>query len=120
MGTSFRCRGCEGVLDCRHLTRQPVLFVPQQLQMSRQRRSLVHLAVQHLADLRQPEAELAQQQHPLEPHQGIGVVVAVAVRADPSRRHQTDVVVMPQGAARRARDPGNLLNRPLHADDGRG
>ena len=88
--------------------------------MGAQRRLLVVLLVEQAADGLQPEPQLAQQEDPLQPHERVVVVPAVAVGADPRRRQQPDVVVVAQRAARGACQPGHLLDRCLHACDGRG
>ena len=64
---------------------------------------------------RQAEPEPAQQQDPLQPHQRAVVVPAVPVVADAAGLEQPDRVVVPQGAAGGARQPGHLLDRGLHA-----
>ena len=87
--------------------------------MELERVPVVAFAGQNLGDRRDAEAESAQQQHPLQPHEGVGVVVPVPVAAHPARRHEARVVVMTQGAARGARKPGDLLDAPLHVFDGR-
>ena len=62
--------------------------------------------VEHLADGGHAQPELAQHQDPLQPGQGGGVVVAVAVGPDPGRLEQADVAVVAQRAAGRARPGG--------------
>ncbi len=51
----------------------------QPREVARQGVFLGCLAIEHLRDLREPEPELAQQQDALQPHEGVPVVVAVAV-----------------------------------------
>ena len=130
----------DGVLDRRDLPRQPGLLRAQQREVLLQGRRLdrgARLPVRpgrcrrfgrlgdrtrrpdgswrsdDLGDRRQAQPQLAQQQDALQAQERALVVVAVAVRGDPRRRQQTDVVVVPQGAARGAGQPCDLLDRPV-------
>ncbi len=71
------------------------------------------ITVEHPGDGREAEAEVAQQQDALQPHEGVAVVVAVAVRADPARHEQAELVVVTQRPARRAGDARDVLDAPV-------
>ena len=96
------------------LALQPLLFLLEPAQVGSQGRRFVGLAVEHLTDRRQPEAELAQEQDALQPNQRPIVVVAVAVRGDPARREQPLGAIVAQGAARGSGQPGDVLDRVVH------
>ena len=99
----------------RYVTDPAVEALPllqQQVQVGAQGGRGVALTVEDLGDRGERQAELAQQQDSLQPHEGVLVVVAVAVRADPGGRQQADVVVVPQRPAGGAGRPRDLLDRP--------
>jgi uncharacterized membrane protein YczE len=74
----------EGALDAGVLPREPVPFGREPLEVRAQRRGVVAVAGQHLGDRRDPEAQVAQQQHPLQPHERVGVgTVAFALLIGP-------------------------------------
>ncbi len=75
----------------------------------------VLLASQNLADGLEIDVELAQQQDLLEAKELLALVVAIAVLADPCWLEQTDLVVVAQGARRRARHASDRGDRPGHA-----
>src|SRR5690606_18023106 len=125
LATSFH-RG-DRPFDRRDLPRQPLPLRPQPLQVAAQRPHLggapcrarrrpvagaVRRPVERLADRGEPEPEVPQEQDPLEPHERVGVVVAVAVGREPGGRQQPDRVVVPQRAARRPREARDLLDGP--------
>ena len=72
--------------------------------------------LEDLPDLRERGSEFAQQQDPLQPDERVGVVVAVAARADAGCRQQPHRAVVPQCAARRARELRDLADRPIVHD----
>ena len=109
--SSLQC--IDGELHGCRLPRQPLLLASQPAKVVAQRGRLVGLPLEHRADVRQPETELAQQQDALQPHERTLVVVAVSVAADAARLQQTDVVVVSQRAAGRSDQTRQLLDRQL-------
>jgi hypothetical protein len=101
----------DGPFDGGDAAGEPPLLLPQPGEVAAQRRRLVGLPVEHVADVREAEPQVAQQQDPLQAHERVGVVAAVAVRPDRGRLQQPDPVVVPQRAARRPGQPGDLLDR---------
>ena len=76
--------------------------------------TLVRLVSEHLGDGGQAEAELAEQEDPLETDQGPLVVVPVAVAADAVGLEQADRAVVAPRATRGLCQPCDVLDRPVH------
>lgn len=58
----------------------------QRIEVPRERIDLASRRVENVPDVAEPEAELAQQQDPLQPHERVLVVIPVAIRCDTAGR----------------------------------
>src|SRR5699024_333624 len=92
---------------------QLFFFQVQQFQVRAQRRRLLLPASQYLPDVLQGQAQIPQEQDPLQPQQAGRAVVPVAICPDARGSEQTDVVVVAQGPAGGAGGGGPLLHGPL-------
>jgi hypothetical protein len=110
--TSFRFS--QGRLDRLDLPPDPLAFPLQQLEVGAKRRGTVLLSVEDLGDGRKAEAEVTQEQDPLQAHEGALVLVAIAVATNVAGFERPDLAVVAQGAARGSGRACDVLDRPLH------
>jgi hypothetical protein len=100
--------------DRANLAVESVFLLLQPAQVGEQGIRVAALPREHLPDGGQAEAEFPQQQDALQPGQGIRVVIAVAVAADPAWTQQPQLAVVAEGSGCRAGQPRNVLYRPVH------
>jgi len=91
---------------------QPVALGDERGMVLAQHRGAVLGAVEHAGDGVEREPELPEHQHLLQAQQLLPLVVPVSVAGHVRRRHQADVVVVPQGPGAHARVACHLDDRP--------